>query len=934
MKKRLAGIDSFVEKCWVANARMISEENAARILELAFEMSQDRRGLALALLDSNVLDVIEELHTLVQRQDSDVSFGAFDETQIDYYLKTAKEKEAKAKDVVVGFVFHDHSPEIETFLSGINVCGKGPTSQDDWKKVIKELERRKEHLSRHQLLQRFDKYGCSKDELCSNDGTFQEGFISDLHDGKEMKRLFCELSEECQDSMTRIIKLLIHEPDIAKKDKLTEERLGGPKEVQFDTTILQETRCRLVTKIQHLEEQEVEERVLATLGTKISANDLGEIVSFCRAVGDAKADALDKVDPSSPRTKRQYEIIRDAFVKTAKFMPLLVMTHEQCSSMLGPTQQFDLGIIDEASQSEISALTILFRCKQIVGVGDENQNSPSLKGKSEDWIDEVAELAPADIFSRDRLRPGSSLFDIFMTAFSSTSTYIFLNEHFRCDPRIAKTFNKLFYHDSLQLMRLSGKDDALIDIFVDLKQKNNQQSLRDEKKTIQPVLDVVRKIVEDQIVGAFNGENKVKTIGIISLDRKTLSLIEDEIKVLSEELINHFNDEIVEAHNIVVGEPSRFQGDERNLVIFVSTKIGEIQQAKVYDKQWCVALSRATDILYNIRTYDRKSLRPKDIRRKVFPLFTNDETPSSIQGALRPLKRAPGQNINVHSLLRRVEVLLASKLSKNFIVCRNDDGNTWNHALRISSHCGFGNALLCIENIDESQDAWKKTVEEQQSLERAGRYCLRMPLVMLALDFRQGLATVRKFLERAGLKEADNTAATIIIQRKRPGLDAVEQSPAKRRNTGQYHGLTGAATDSSAKRSLPDSHKSIVAMAKHFRNDIPEEKKERDDDAEAGSMGEHLSGSGSSGAAEKNAVASKERKSVEFKALRSKLHLGDIKIELLARGITIPSGAKKFTELKEMLHENVGTRATCFIPKSEAKFSMEVSPPKPPKMLL
>ena len=57
-------------------------------------------------------------------------------------------------------------------------------------------------------------------------------------------------------------------------------------------------------------------------------------------------------------------------------IPVWVMTTQRALTTLDPREKFDVIIVDEASQSDMTALAVLFMGQRIVVVGDDQQVSP------------------------------------------------------------------------------------------------------------------------------------------------------------------------------------------------------------------------------------------------------------------------------------------------------------------------------------------------------------------------------------------------------------------------------------------------------------------------------------------------------------------------------------------------------------------------------
>jgi hypothetical protein len=168
---------------------------------------------------------------------------------------------------------------------------------------------------------------------------------------------------------------------------------------------------------------------------------------------------------AAPRYRR---IIRDATADAAAAIPCWIMPEwrvsEQLPSNLG---MFDLVIVDEASQSNITALPAILRGKKILVVGDDKQVSPTVVGIEERQIIQLRETYLKGHPLRDQLEPSTSLYDLAKIAFPGK--VIMLREHFRCAEPIIR-FSSQFYGGKLLPLRLPTAkerlDPPLIDILV------------------------------------------------------------------------------------------------------------------------------------------------------------------------------------------------------------------------------------------------------------------------------------------------------------------------------------------------------------------------------------------------------------------------------------------------------------------------------------
>ena len=116
-------------------------------------------------------------------------------------------------------------------------------------------------------------------------------------------------------------------------------------------------------------------------------------------------------------------------------LPIWIMPTDLVSEILPANLDlFDLIILEEASQSDSTALPALLRGKKLVVIGDEKQLNPraSTQEYRQIILEKLGGELPKD--TRDNLLPGRSVFDLFLTAFSGPETTVTLREHYRCLP--------------------------------------------------------------------------------------------------------------------------------------------------------------------------------------------------------------------------------------------------------------------------------------------------------------------------------------------------------------------------------------------------------------------------------------------------------------------------------------------------------------------
>jgi hypothetical protein len=113
-------------------------------------------------------------------------------------------------------------------------------------------------------------------------------------------------------------------------------------------------------------------------------------------------------------------------------------------------RKFDVVIIDEASQSDVSALAALYLGREHVVVGDKEQVTPDAVGQN---VDQVTRLISTDLqgIPNSHLYDGqTSIYDLAETAFGGV---VALREHFRCVPEIIQFSNHLSYSQGILPLR-------------------------------------------------------------------------------------------------------------------------------------------------------------------------------------------------------------------------------------------------------------------------------------------------------------------------------------------------------------------------------------------------------------------------------------------------------------------------------------------------
>lgn len=321
---------------------------------------------------------------------------------------------------------------------------------------------------------------------------------------------------------------------------------------------------------------------------------------------------------------------RKLMAKCQNAVPAWIMTINKALESLNPIKNsFDVIIIDEASQSDISSLAILYMGKKLIIVGDDKQVSPMAVGVQTDKINAINQLYIAGKIPNSHLYDAkTSIYDIASTTFQP----LMLREHFRCVPDIIRYCNRYFYDLKIKPLR-DGSDSNLLPAVVNYRVENGWRVGKTNPNEAKTIVALLKSCIEQP-------EYAGKTFGIISL------LGDEQVKIIQGELYKHIDSKTVEDLKIMCGNASNFQGDERD-VVFLSLvdcanrkgpvpKFGDGPDNS-YRKRFNVAVSRAKDQLWVVDSLDPvNDLKPDDIRKNLIG-FSLD--PKSILNEMEEIEK-------------------------------------------------------------------------------------------------------------------------------------------------------------------------------------------------------------------------------------------------------------------------------------------------------
>lgn len=222
------------------------------------------------------------------------------------------------------------------------------------------------------------------------------------------------------------------------------------------------------------------------------------------------------------------------------------------------SELFDLVILDEATQCNLPlALPALQRARRAVIVGDPKQlrHFSFLARARQTRLAERHGVTEAmlDLDYRER-----SLLDYALAAVADNAAIVLLDEHFRSHPLLIGFSNQRFYGGRLRILtRFRGDPDAvpleLIDCPVNIAGEINQSEVDALLERLQALIGESRDLAD----------HECPRIGVLAFFRATALALERE-------LLERFDLRTVSRHELRVGTPYAFQGEERDTMLIAT----------------------------------------------------------------------------------------------------------------------------------------------------------------------------------------------------------------------------------------------------------------------------------------------------------------------------------------------------------------------------
>jgi very-short-patch-repair endonuclease len=299
---------------------------------------------------------------------------------------------------------------------------------------------------------------------------------------------------------------------------------------------------------------------------------------------------------------------------------------------------------------------------------------------------------------RSALREEKSLFDLGTVVFAGGA--IMLREHFRCVAPIIEYAKAQFYGHQLIPLRLPHASERLDPPLVDILVEDGHRRGKINPPEVDCIVEEIARIVDDPALAA-------RSIGVTTL------LGHEQAAAIMQAIEQVIGAEAMLRHDIRVGEPAAFQGDERDImfVSLVADRGSSALSGLGYEQRFNVAASRARDRMVLVRSVELEELRPADrLRRSLIEHFHAPFAGDTTQAAERRARCESGFEEAMYDLLvergYRVDTQVAVGTKRIDLVVEGADDRRL--------------AIECDGDRFHGPERWPDDMARQRMLERAG----------------------------------------------------------------------------------------------------------------------------------------------------------------------------------------------------------------------
>ncbi len=462
---------------------------------------------------------------------------------------------------------------------------------------------------------------------------------------------------------------------------------------------------------------------------------------------------------------------RELLESARNAVPVWIMPLNRVYESFDPrSTKFDVVIIDEASQSDVTALAALYLGRRHIIVGDNEQVTPDAIGMRAEDVDRLID-AYLDGIPNARLYDGqTSIYDLAEMSF--VGGVVRLREHFRCVPEIIQFSNNLSYNNTIRPLR-EPSSAGLRPAIVSERVRGMRVGDRNDAEAA-AIASLVTACLRDPAY-LTNERGEPTSFGVITLmGHEQVSAIGEK---LSEYLGPHAPDAFTK-HRLLWGTAAQFQGDERD-VVFLSMVDGPPDDgkhwlkrdgpAKVFRKRYNVAVSRARNQLWVVHSLDPEShLKEGDLRRR---LIQHARDPQALMRAMEEQSEKTESEFE-RRVLRRLQNAGYRVRAQWPVGCYRIDLVVEGSEARL--------AIECDGDRWHPQDKLVEDMQRQADLERLGWRFARIRGSVFFRDPERAMAPVMEKLDRMGIvplgeEPREPEEDTDLLQRIRRDAEAIRR---------------------------------------------------------------------------------------------------------------------------------------------------------------
>ena len=465
---------------------------------------------------------------------------------------------------------------------------------------------------------------------------------------------------------------------------------------------------------------------LRTMRDQSKKRSLAEWAELVKRVGKGTGKRAEQLRSSGE--------LRRAMKNCRRAVPVWIMPLSEVAEYFEPSdEKFDVLIIDEASQADLTALISLYLAKKVLVVGDDKQVSPTPIGLDIDTSAKLRQEFLSDI-------PAAAMYDEMVSIYDiAKANYepITLREHFRCADDIINYSNYYTYNGIICPLR----DSRSIRLHPSTVAYHVPDGAIGSKKTNPREAVTVAALIA---ACTEQPEYRDSTFGVITMTGDAQALLVD--RILREKL----TESCYQSRRILCGNPSYFQGDERDVVFISLVDCGNDDGRaltvrrdgynEMYAKRYNVAASRARDQMWVVHSLNPETdLKSDDIR---LGLIRHAEHPEETAAALEKERI---------SVLTDMEQAVADALTDNgYRVVPRQKVGTYTIAIACEGD-GGRIAIECDGDRTVDAEGIVAEINKQSVLERLGWRFVRLRATDYYLDADAFLKQMLKDIRESGL---------------------------------------------------------------------------------------------------------------------------------------------------------------------------------------